>query len=103
MSTDTRPLVFLMGTTGQAGRLILNDFERNPDGVRIRIGVRKQKDLERLRAEGRDVILFDLDDPRTFGPALCGVDRINLFTGYATPYDHQTETVVDAAKKAASA
>ena len=100
MTTDTRPLIFLMGTTGQTGRLILEDFDRNPGGVRIRIGVRKQKDLERLRAEGRDAVLFDLDDPRTFGPALYGVDRMNVLTGYTIAMTHQTKTVVDAAKKA---
>ena len=100
MMNDTTPLVFLMGTTGQTGRLILEDLDRNPGGVRIRIGVRKQKDLERLRAEGRDAVLFDLDDPRTFGPALCGVDRMNILTGYTIAMTHQTKTVVDAAKKA---
>ncbi|MDB5660524.1 MAG: hypothetical protein JWS10_3139 [Cypionkella sp.] len=98
--TDTTPLIFLMGTTGQTGRLILEDFDRDPGGVRIRIGVRKQKDLERLRAEGRDAVLFDLDDPRTFGPALCGVDRMNILTGYTIAMTHQTKTLVDAAKKA---
>jgi len=100
MTTDTTPLIFLMGTTGQTGRLILEDFDRNPGDARIRIGVRKQKDLDRLRAEGRDAVLFDLDDPRTFGPALCGVDRMNILTGYTIAMTHQTKTVVDAAKKA---
>jgi NAD(P)H dehydrogenase (quinone) len=100
MTTDTAPLIFLMGTTGQTGRLILEELDRNSADVRIRIGVRKQKDLERLRAEGRDAVLFDLDDPRTFGPALCGVDRMNILTGYTIAMTHQTKTVVDAAKKA---
>jgi uncharacterized protein YbjT (DUF2867 family) len=89
-----------MGTTGQTGRLILGDFDRDPGNARIRIGVRKQKDLDRLRAEGRDAVLFDLDDPRTFGPALHGVDRMNILTGYTIAMTHQTKTVVDAAKKA---
>jgi uncharacterized protein YbjT (DUF2867 family) len=62
-----------MGTTGQAGRLILEELARHPGGVRIRVGVRKQKDLERLRAEGHDAVLFDLDDPRTFGPERIGM------------------------------
>lgn len=101
MTTDTTtPLIFLMGTTGQTGRLILEDFDKKPEGVRIRIGVRKEADLQRLRAEGRDAVLFDLDDPRTFGPALCGVDRMNILTGYTIAMTHQTKTVVDAAKKA---
>ena len=94
------PLVFLMGVTGQTGHLILEDFDKNPGDVRIRIGVRKQKDLERFRAQGRDAVLFDLDDPRTMGPALCGVDRLNILTGYTIAMTHQTKWLVDAARKA---
>ncbi|WP_309658981.1 NmrA family NAD(P)-binding protein [Sphingomonas sp. SORGH_AS_0802] len=89
-----------MGTTGQTGRHILDELDRDAGGARIRIGVRKQKDLERLRAEGRKAVLFDLDDPRTFAAALCGVDRMNILTGYTIAMTHQTKTVVDAAKKA---
>jgi uncharacterized protein YbjT (DUF2867 family) len=100
MTTDSRPLIFLMGVTGQTGRLILEDFDNNPSDVRVRIGVRKQADLDRFRIEGRDAVVFDLDDPRTFGPALCGVDRMNILTGYTIAMTHQTKTVVDAAKKA---
>lgn len=100
MTTDSSPLIFLMGTTGQTGRYILEELVRDPGGARIRIGARKQNDLERLRAEGHDAVLFDLDDPRTFGPALYGVDRMNILTGYTIAMTHQTKTVVDAAKKA---
>ncbi len=100
MATNDSPLIFLMGVTGQTGRLILEDFDRSPGDARIRLGVRKQEDLERLRGEGRDAVLFDLDDPRTFGPALCGVDRLNILTGYTIAMTHQTKTLVDAARKA---
>jgi len=100
MTTNHSPLIFLMGVTGQTGRHILEDFDKNPGNARIRIGVRKQEDLERLRSEGRDAVLFDLDDPRTLGPALCGVDRLNILTGYTIAMTHQTKWLVDAAKKA---
>jgi NAD(P)H dehydrogenase (quinone) len=100
MAANNSPLVFLMGVTGQTGRLILEDFDRNPGAVRIRIGVRKQEDLERFRSEGRDAVLFDLEDPRSFGPAFCGVDRLNILTGYTIAMTHQTKWLVDAAKKA---
>jgi NAD(P)H dehydrogenase (quinone) len=100
MTTDTSPLIFLMGATGQTGRWILEDFDKNPGDARIRVGVRKQADLERLRGEGRDAVLFDLDDPRTFGPALVGVDRMNILTGYTIAMTHQTKWLVDAAQKA---
>ncbi|WP_157816869.1 hypothetical protein [Nostoc flagelliforme] len=62
MATDNSPLIFLMGVTGQTGRFILEDFDRNLSDARIRIGVRKQEDLERLRNEGRDAVLFDQKD-----------------------------------------
>jgi uncharacterized protein YbjT (DUF2867 family) len=101
MTTDSNPLIFLMGVTGQTGRFILEEFDNNPSDVRVRIGVRKQADLERFRSEGRDAVVFDLDDPRTFGPALCGVDRMNILTGYTIAMTHQTKTVMDAAKKRA--
>jgi NAD(P)H dehydrogenase (quinone) len=100
MTTESSPLIFLMGTTGQTGRLILEELDRDAGNARIRIGVRKQTDLDRLQAAGRDAVLFDLDDPRTFGPALYGVDRMNILTGYTIAMTHQTKTVVDAAKKA---
>jgi NAD(P)H dehydrogenase (quinone) len=100
IEANNSPRIFLMGVTGQTGHLILEDFDKNPGDVRLRIGVRKQEDLERLRAEGRDAVLFDLDDPRTMGPALCGVDRLNILTGYTIAMTHQTKWLVDAAKKA---
>jgi NAD(P)H dehydrogenase (quinone) len=100
MTSNTGPLIFLMGVTGQTGRHILEDFDRNPGDARIRIGVRKQEDLDRFRNEGRDAVLFDLDDPLTLGPALCGVDRLNILTGYTIAMTHQTKWLVDAAKKA---
>lgn len=91
MTTESSPLIFLMGTTGQTGRLILEELDRDAGNSRIRIGVRKQTDLDRLLAEGRDAVLFDLDDPRTFGPALYGVDRMNILTGYTIAMTHQTK------------
>src|SRR4028118_250879 len=85
------PFVALGSTTLKSDK----SLDKNPGDVRVRIGVRKQEDLERLRNEGRDAVLFDLDDPRTFGPALCGVDRLNILTGYTIAMTHQTKTLVD--------
>ena len=94
------PIVFIIGATGQTGKLIIEEFDRHPGRVQLRLGVRSQADIERLRAEGRDAVLFDLDDSRTFGAALANVDRLFLLTGYTVAMTHQSKTLVDAAKKA---
>lgn len=100
MTTITKPIIFLVGATGQTGKLILDELDRGPDDVHVRLGVRSQADIDRLRADGRDAVHFDLDDPRTFGMALAGVDRLYLLTGYTVAMTHQSKTLIDAAKKA---
>jgi NmrA-like family len=81
MSSE-QPTVLVVGATGQTGRPILADFDRDPGNVRLRLAARKQADLDKMRAAGKDAVYLDLDDPRTFGTALAGVDRLCLLTGY---------------------
>jgi uncharacterized protein YbjT (DUF2867 family) len=95
-----QPTVLLIGATGQAGRLIVAEFDRDPGNVRLRLAARKQADIETMRAAGKEAVLLDLDDPQTFGTALAGVDRLFLLTGYTVDMLVQSKTLVDAAKKA---
>jgi NAD(P)H dehydrogenase (quinone) len=99
MSSE-QPTVLVIGATGQTGRLIVSEFDREPGHVRLRLAARKQADLERMRAAGKDAVQFDLDDPKTFRTALFGVDRLFLLTGYTVDMLVQSKTLVDAAKKA---
>jgi NAD(P)H dehydrogenase (quinone) len=99
MSSE-QPRVLVIGATGQTGRLIAAEFDREPGQVRLRLAARKQADLDRMRAAGKDAVQFDLDDPQTFGTALFGVDRLFLLTGYTVDMLVQSKTLVDAAKKA---
>jgi uncharacterized protein YbjT (DUF2867 family) len=94
------PRVFIVGATGQTGQLLIQEFDRHPDRVHVRLGVRSAVDIERFRGEGRDVVHFDLDDPRTFGAAIAGVDRLFMLTGYTVAMTHHSKTLVDAARKA---
>ena len=89
-----------MGVTGQTGRLLLEEFDRDPGEVRLRVAARKPADVEKLKAEGREAVRLDLDDPRTFAQALAGVDRLFLLTGYTVAMLHQSKMLVDAARKA---
>lgn len=96
----TKPVVLVIGATGQTGRLIVKEFERDPGHVRLRLAARKPADVDKLRADDREAVLLDLDKPDTFAPALAGVDRLFLLTGYTVAMCHQSKTLVDAAKKA---
>jgi NAD(P)H dehydrogenase (quinone) len=96
----TGPVVLVLGASGRTGRHVLEEFDREPGDFRLRLAARSPERIERFRAEGRDAVLLDLDDPRTFGPALAGVDRIFLLTGYTVAMLAQSKTLVDAARKA---
>src|SRR5208282_2797794 len=77
MSIDNRkPTILVLGVTGQTGRLIVAELDHDPGGVQVRLAARRPEQVERLKAEGRDAVLLDLDDPRTFGQTLAGVDRL---------------------------
>ena len=93
-------MVLVIGATGQTGRLIVEDLSRDPRNVRLRVAAHKPADVERLKSAGNEAVHLDLDDPKTFGPALAGVDRLYLLTGYTVAMLHQSKTLVDAAKKA---
>ena len=93
------PTVLVIGATGQTGRLIVEELDRNPGGVRVRIGSRQREQVEKMRSEGRDAVYLDLDDPQTFPAALYGVDRLYLLTGYTVAMLAQSKTLIDAARK----
>jgi hypothetical protein len=98
--SSQQPTVLVIGATGQTGRLIVEDLKRDPDNVQLRLAVHKQANVERLKSAGNEAVHLDLDDVKTFGPALAGVDRLYLLTGYTVAMLHQSKTLVDAAKKA---
>jgi uncharacterized protein YbjT (DUF2867 family) len=99
MSSD-RPTVLIIGATGQTGRLIVADFDRDPGNASLRFAARKQSDIDKMRAAGKEAVHLALDDPQTFGTALAGVDRLFLLTGYTVDMLVQSKTLVDAASKA---
>jgi uncharacterized protein YbjT (DUF2867 family) len=100
MSPDIqKPIVLVLGSTGQVGRLVIKELTDSQD-VNVRVTSRRQADVERLRSEGKDAVYLDLDNPKTFGLALAGADRVLLLTGYTVAMLAQSKTFVDAAKKA---
>jgi uncharacterized protein YbjT (DUF2867 family) len=100
MTNSERPTILVLGSTGQTGRLVVEELDHYPDAVQIRLCSRQREEVERLQSQGREAVFLDLDDPRTFGEALAGVDRIYLLTGYTVAMLAQSKTLVDAAIKA---
>ena len=100
MSVSTqKPTVLVLGSTGQVGQLVITELAGSED-VNVRLTSRRKPDVDRLRSEGKDAVYLDLDNPKTFGLALAGVDRVLLLTGYTVAMLAQSKTFVDAAKKA---
>src|SRR5260370_2832154 len=99
MSSE-QPSVLAIGATGQTGRLIVAEFDRDPGNVRLRLTARKPADIEKLRAAGKEAVHLDLDDPQTFGTALAGVDRLFLLTGYTVDMLVQSKNLVVSAREA---
>ena len=95
----SKPTVLLLGVTGQLGNLIAEKL-RSDKSISLRVCARDDKKLSRLRSEFEQAVKLDLDDPRTFGSALEGVDRVFLLTGYTFAMVTQSKTFVDAARKA---
>jgi uncharacterized protein YbjT (DUF2867 family) len=99
-ATPNIPTVLVLGSTGQVGGLIVKDFEAAQGRVNLRVTSRRQAEVDKLRAEGKDAVFLDLDNPRSFGTALHGVDRLILINSYSVEMLVHSKTLVDAAKKA---
>ena len=93
--SSQQPTVLVIGATGQTGRLIVEDLKRDPGDIRLRLAARKRVDVERLKAAGNEAAYLDPDDPNTFGPALAGVDRLYLVTGYTVAMLHKKQIRTD--------
>ena len=78
-----KPIVLVLGSSGQIGKLVVQELEQSPD-VRVRLSSRRPEEVERLRGEGKDAVQLDLDDPSTFALALAGVDVNILSTAGAS-------------------
>jgi len=96
---STKPKVLVLGSTGQVGKLIVSRLEET-GLVDVRVSSRRREEVEKLRAAGKDAVYLDLDDPKSFGLALAGIDRLYLLTGYSVSMLVHAKTIVDAAKKA---
>ncbi len=94
MSTSARVLV--MGATGQVGGALLPLLAKDP-GLEVVAAVRNLAKGERL---GVAMVPLDLDRIETFAPALEGIDRIFMATGYTVDMLRQSKDLLNTARRA---
>jgi uncharacterized protein YbjT (DUF2867 family) len=92
-----KPRVLILGSTGLTGKAIVSKLDDTSDQVEVVRASRSAKTVQNLRNFGYAAVQIDLDDARTFPPALDGIDRLFIMTGYTVAMTHQTKTITDVA------
>ncbi|WP_300730537.1 SDR family oxidoreductase [Pseudomonas sp.] len=97
--TSPKPTVLITGATGQIGgdtlRRLLAD-----DSITLVAAVRSAAKAEPFEAQGIRTVILDFDKEETLAPALQGIDRALLVTGYTVDMLRQSKAFLDQAKKA---
>ena len=98
MSTNSekRPKILVLGATGQVGRGVIPHLVADPS-VEVVAAARSPEKLAHL---GIPVVRLDLDDVATLAPALEGIDRVFMVTGYTVDMLRQSKDFLNAARRA---
>jgi uncharacterized protein YbjT (DUF2867 family) len=95
---STKLKVLITGATGNTGSILVPTLLRA--GVNVRIFVRNEAKAKPFKDSGAEVIMGDLDKPKTVLPAVKDVDKIYLLTWNGETQLQQAENVIKAAKQA---
>ena len=90
------PKVLVMGATGQVGGALIPLLATNPT-LQVVAAARNPEKAAKL---GVPSVHLELDDFSTFAPALEGVDRLFMATGYTVDMLRQSKDLVNHAKRA---
>ena len=94
-----RSKILITGATGQVGGRTL-DYLRSHSEVEIVAAVRSPAKAASFNAQGIATVILDLDDESTHPPALEGIDRLFVVTGYTVDMLRQSKALLDNAGKA---
>ncbi len=91
-----KPKVLVMGATGQVGGALIPLLATNHN-LQVVAAARNPEKAARLAVPS---VYLDLDDFSTFAPALEGIDRIFMATGYTVDMLRQSKDLVNCAQRA---
>ena len=94
---NTLPKILVLGVTGKVGGETLRQLQLAGDSQPI-AAVRSEEKAQALQAQGFETVILDLDQPDTLEPALQGIERALLLTGYSVDMLRQSKRFLDAAK-----
>jgi uncharacterized protein YbjT (DUF2867 family) len=87
------PRILITGATGQVGRRVV-EILKNDSSLEVIAAVRNKAKGEKLAVP---FVELDLDRIGTFAPALQGIDRLFLMTGYTVDMMQQSKVLLDEA------
>jgi uncharacterized protein YbjT (DUF2867 family) len=90
--------ILVTGATGNTGSGLVPAL-RNA-GIEVCAFVRDESKAQPLKDAGAEILVGDLDQPKTIGPAVEGIDKIYLLTWNGPTQAQQVQNVIDAAKQA---
>jgi uncharacterized protein YbjT (DUF2867 family) len=96
LSMTTKPKILIVGAAGTVGKAVVPHLKANPNAEAIAAA----RNPEKAADLGLPVVYLDLDKFETIEPALQGIDRAFLLTGYTVDMLRQSKTLLDAAKRA---
>ena len=97
--TSHKPTVLITGATGQIGGDTLRNLLAD-DSITLVAAVRSRAKAQPFEAQGIRTVMLDFDKEETLAPALQGIDRALLVTGYTVHMLRQSKAFIDQAKLA---
>src|SRR6266550_5462650 len=95
-----RPRILVLGATGRTGKAVVQELKSRQEEFEVVLASRNHKQVEGWKQAGTSAVYIDLEDARTFFPALQGIYRLYLTTGYTFAMVHQCKNLIDAAADA---
>lgn len=93
------PKILVLGATGKVGGAVVRHLRAMED-VQVVAAVRSQPKAAVFQHQNINTVPLDLDQADTVPPALKGIDRALLLTGYSVDMLRQSKRFIDAAKAA---